>query len=482
MTLTQPNLKHAGAVLALLSFAQFIIALDYNIVFVALPAVSESLPFSDSGLQWVVSAYAVVFGGFLMLGGRLSDLFGRRRMFVTGMVLYGAASLIGGFATEPWMLIVARAGQGIGGAVLTPATLSLVTTLFSEGKTRNKALGVWAAAGSTGMVVGSLLGGVLTSAFGWRAVFFVNVPLAVIGLVAAYILIPADEARQKGTRLDIPGAVTSTLGVLSIVYGMVQAPEIGWGAMGTLLPLLLGVILIIVFIAIERKVAVPLVPMSLFGDTELRLGTATTFLFMASFGAIPYFVTIYLQQIMLLSPFVTGIVFMMPSACVLIGTMIGGRLSNIWSSRQILVAAWTVGVVATAIMAIVMIVQGPMLVGAVAFAILSLAQGVVFTVMFSVATSTIPMGDQGVGSGIATSGQQIGGAVGLAVLVAGASAFGGMQVGGATVDFTSSGIVGIVVLMAVGLIAPLAIRARNSRLAAEATQEEPANVTSADTR
>lgn len=461
--MTQTHLRHAGAVLALLSFAQLIIALDYNIVFVALPAVSESLPFSDSGLQWVVSAYAVVFGGFLMLGGRLSDLFGRRRMFVTGLVLYGVASLVGGFATEPWMLIVARAGQGIGGAVLSPSTLSLVTTLFS-GASRNKALGVWAAAGSTGMIIGSLLGGVLTSAFGWEAVFFVNVPLAAIGLVGAYVLLPADGVRQRGTRLDIPGAVTSTLGILSIVYGMVQAPEVGWGSTGTVLWLALGVALIVVFVAIERKVAVPLVPMSLFRNTELRLGTATTFLFMASFGAVPYFVTIYLQQIMGLSPFVTGIVFMMPSACVLIGTMIGGRLSNIWSSRRILVTAWTVGAASTTVVAFVMVVQGPLLVGAIPFAILSLSQGVVFTVMFAVSTSTIPMEDQGIGSGIATSGQQIGGAVGLAVLVAGASAFGGMQLGGATVDFTSSGMVGIVVLMIVGLIVPMAIRSRHTRV------------------
>lgn len=482
MNFTSPKVKRAGATLALLSFAQLIIALDYNIVFVALPAISEGLLFSGPGLQWVISAYAVVFGGFLMLGGRLSDLFGRRRMFVTGLFLYGVASLVGGFATEAWMLIVARAGQGVGGAVLAPATLSLVTTLFSEGRSRNKALGVWAAAGSTGLVLGSLLGGVLTSAFGWEAVFFVNVPLAMIGLMAAYVLIPADETRQNGRRLDIPGAVTSTLGVLSLVYGMVQAPEVGWGAIGTLVPLAIGAILIIVFIAIERKVSVPLVPMPLFRDTELRLGTVTTFLFMASFGAIPYFVTIYLQQVMFLSPLATGVVFMMPSACVLIGTMIGGKLSNTWSSRQILVSAWMTGLISTAMMAIVMMVQGPMLVGAIPFAILSLAQGVVFTVMFSVATSTIPSGDHGVGSGIATSGQQIGGAVGLAVLVAGASAFGGMQVGQTTIDFTSSGVVGIVILMAVGLIAPMAIRARNSQLAIEAKKKVSENAISADVR
>lgn len=456
--MTTHRLRHAGATLALLAFAQLVIALDYNIVFVALPKISEGLTFTESGLQWVVSAYAVVFGGFLMLGGRMADLFGRRRMFVAGMALYAIASLAGGFAAEPWVLIVARAGQGLGGALLAPATLSLVTTLFEEGKTRNRALGAWAAAGSTGMVLGSLLGGVLAGAFGWGSVFFVNVPLGLAGAIAALLLIPADEKSQTKARLDVPGAVTSTAGVLAVVYGLVQAPEIGWAAAGTLVPLVLGVVLLAVFVAIERRVSSPLVPLSLFNNSGLRAGTLTTFVFMGSFGALPYFITIYLQQVEKISPFATGLVFMLPSACVLIGTVIGGKLSNIWTSRQILTMAWTVGAVGTVLVAFVMATRGSVLLGTIPFAILSLAQGIVFTVMFAVATSGIPAADQGVGSGIATSGQQIGGAVGLAVLVAAATATGSNQVGSLSLDFTSAGMLGIVVLLLLGLAIAATIR------------------------
>lgn len=456
--MTEQRLRHPGATLALLAFAQLIIALDYNIVFVALPKISEGLSFTESALQWVVSAYAVVFGGFLMLGGRMADLFGRRRMFIAGLSLYAVASLAGGFATEPWVLIVARAGQGLGGALLAPATLSLVTTLFEEGKPRNRALGAWAAAGSTGMVLGSLLGGILAGALGWGSVFFVNVPLGLAGAAAALLVIPADRASGAKTRLDIPGAVTSTVGVLAIVYGMVKAPEIGWGAPGTLAPLAIGVVLLAAFVAIERRVGAPLVPLALFGNSGLRTGTATTFVFMGSFGALPYFITIYLQQVADVSALATGLVFMLPSACVLIGTVIGGRLSNVWSSRQILTLAWTVGAVGTVLTALVMATRGPLLLGAIPFAILSLAQGVVFRVMFAVATSGIPAADQGVGSGIATSGQQIGGAVGLAVLVAAAAAAGSTQIGSLSLDFTSAGMAGITVLLLLGLVIAASIR------------------------
>ncbi|MGL5863357.1 MAG: MFS transporter [Phycicoccus sp.] len=448
---TTPASRVGPATLALLAFAQLIIALDYNIVFVALPTIADALPFTDAGLQWVVSAYAVVFGGFLMLGGRLADLFGRRRLFVAGMALYAVSSLVGGLATEPWLLVVARAVQGLGGAFLAPATLSLVTTLFAEGRERNRALGAWAAAGSSGMVLGSLLGGVLAGWLGWESVFYVNVPLALGGAVAALRLIPADEAAGTSRQLDIPGAVTSTAGVLAIVYGMVQAPQIGWGAAGTWVPIAAGAALLAGFVAIERSAPTPLVPLALFGNHELRRGTATTFLFMASFGAIPYFITIYLQEVEGVSAFTTGLVFMLPSACVLLGTVIGGRASNRWSPRTILVAAWIVGALGMVVLTAMMAGEGPLLLGAVPFAILSLAQGVVFTVMFAVSTSTTAAADQGVASGIATSGQQIGGAVGLAVLVAWASATAGRVVGGSGLGPESAGMAGIVILMIVGL-------------------------------
>lgn len=447
-------LHHPRATVLLLAFAQLIIALDYNIVFVALPEIRDALPFSESGLQWVVSGYAVVFGGFLLLGGRLGDLFGRRRLFIVGLLFYGLASLAGGWATEPWMLVAARAGQGIGGALLSPATLALVTTVFAEGHARNRALGIWAAAGSTGMVVGSLLGGVLTSALGWEAVFFVNVPLTGVAMASTLFLIPKDERGNARVRLDVPGALTSTLGVLAVVFGMVQLPEVGWASPSTLLPLATGVVLLCAFVAIERRSPHPLVPLRLFHNAGLRLGTVTTFMFMASFGALPYFLTIYLQAIWMISPFATGIIFMLPSACVLIGTVIGGRLASVWPHRRILASAWIVGAITTFTLVTLMVTRAPLWIGLAPIAILSLAQGIIFTTMFAVATATVPANDQGVGSGIATSGQQVGGAVGLAVLLVlapGTSEI-ASSLGLAQFEVTAAGMLGIVLFMVLAVL------------------------------
>lgn len=448
---TPSQLSKPKATLFLLAFAQLIIALDYNIVFVALPQIAEALPFTPSGLQWVISAYAVVFGGFLMLGGRLSDLFGRRRLFIAGMVLYAVASLLGGLAEAPTVLVLARGLQGLGGALLAPATLSLVTTLFAEGKERNAALGAWAAAGSTGMVLGSLLGGILAGSLGWESTFFVNVPLALIGAAVALTLIPRDTEGTSTGGLDVPGAFLSTAGILTIVYGLVQAPEVGWTDIATIAPVALGVLLLLVFFTIERRSVSPLVPLSLFKNPGLVAGTATTFLFMGSFGAIPYFLTIYLQRVEGISAFVTGLIFMLPSACVLAGTVIGGKLSNSYTSRQILTGAWLIGGVGTAVLAILMGIQGNLAAGAIALAVLSLAQGVVFTVMFGVATATVPGADQGVASGIATSGQQVGGAVGLAVLVVVATALGGSTGTSSDPQFTSVGMWAIAALIVLGV-------------------------------
>jgi predicted MFS family arabinose efflux permease len=293
---------------------------------------------------------------------------------------------------------------------------------------------------------------VLAGSLGWESVFYVNVPLALAGGLAALRLIPADQPTQARPQLDLPGAVTSTAGVLAIVYGMVQAPQIGWDEPGTLGPIVAGVALLVMFLAIERRAAAPLVPLELFANHELRRGTATTFMFMASFGAIPYFVTIYLQQVENVSAFVTGLVFMLPSACVLLGTVIGGRASNRWSPRVILATAWVVGALGLVVLTAMMAGRGPLLLGAVPFAVLSLAQGVVFTVMFAVSTSTTAAADQGVASGIATSGQQIGGAVGLAALVVAASAVSGVRIGNTELGLEAAGMAGIVILTLIGLV------------------------------
>ncbi|WP_419998885.1 MFS transporter [Streptomyces boninensis] len=221
--------RHPGWTLALLAFAQLIISIDYNIVYVALPGIGSALGFSAQSLQWVISGYAVAFGGFLLLGGRASDLFGPRRMFVLGLSLYAASSLAGGLAWDPWVLIAARAVQGIGGAFLFPATLTLVGTSFAEGRERNRAFAVWGTAGGSGMILGSLLGGLLTDSFGWTAVFYVNVPLAVLAALLAFPLLAPDAARRAaGRRFDAAGALTATAGTTLVVFALVQGPEVGW--------------------------------------------------------------------------------------------------------------------------------------------------------------------------------------------------------------------------------------------------------------
>lgn len=410
--------------LALLAFAQLIIALDYNIVFVALPVIGEGLHFSESALQWVVSAYAVAFGGFLLLGGRLADLIGKRRAFVIGLALYAVASLVGAVASDPLVLVIARAFQGLGGAFLSPATLSLVTTSFPEGRSRNTAMSIWAAAGSTGMVLGSLLGGVLTGSLGWESVFTVNVVLAAVAIVGAFLLIPADRRSVAAgrTRLDVPGAVTGTIGVLAVVFALVQAPESGWTAPVTFVPGVVGVVFLVAFVLVQRSTREPLVPLTLFHSGNLGVGTWVTFLFMATFGAIPFFLTIYLQQQLGFSPLATGLAFIIPSACVLIGATWAGRLGNSHAPRSVLAVSFTVGAVGTAALAAGFAAGLSPYVLVVPLVVLSIAQGVVFTTMFTLATSGVPGEHQGTASGIATAGQQVGGAVGLALLVLGSSA------------------------------------------------------------
>ena len=406
-----------GPLLALLAFAQMIIAIDYNIVFVSLPEIASGLGFSDYNLQWVVSAYAVAFGGFLMLGGRAADLFGRKRMFVVGMMLYAVSSLVGGLAETPWILVVARGVQGLGGAFLAPATLALVMSLFREGPERNRALSVWGAAGGSGMVLGSILGGILTESFGWPAVFFVNVILAAVGVLAAWILIPADGETAAG-KIDLPGAVTGTAGVTLFVFALVEAPARGWTSPVVLAVGAVAFLLLVIFVTVEAQSSAPMLPLRLFRNRSLSSGTLVTFSFMATFGALAYFLTRYWQLELGYTAWTTGLAFVLPSGCVLIGTVLGGKLSTVFGVRATLLGALAVGAAGTAGLALTSGPTSTYLNIAPALVVLSVAQGIVFTTMFVAATTGVATADQGIGSGIATTGQQIGGAVGLATLIA----------------------------------------------------------------
>ncbi|WP_027346172.1 MFS transporter [Hamadaea tsunoensis] len=453
MTQASP-VRHPALVLVSLALAQLIIALDYSIVFVALPDIGGKVGFSGQDLQWVIGAYGVTFGGFLLLGGRLSDLLGRRRLFMVGLALYAVASVAGGLATAPGLLVGARAVQGIGGAVLGPATLSLITTLFKEGAERNKALGVWGAAGSSGMVVGSLLGGVLTQVFGWQAVFFVNVPLAlVVGLIALRV-VPADPPGQRSGGLDLPGAVTVTGGALLLVFGLVNGPKAGWTDPVTLGSFLASAAFLAAFLAIESRTANPLVPLRVFRNRNLRYGTLIAFVFMATFGASAYFITLALQTVRGWNALSTGLAFILPCGLILIGTLIGAKMSTAIGVRSTIIISLVIGAAGMALFAAFLGDGGTFLQMVPGIVIFSLAQGVIWTSMFAAATTGVENELQGLASGLANCGLQIGSAVGLGVLVAVAAAASGANPSPAQVSHglqTAVYTASVLILLSVGL-------------------------------
>ncbi|MGN5631014.1 MFS transporter [Streptomyces sp. AC154] len=427
--------RASAATLALLAFAQLIISVDYNIVYVALPRIGSGLGFSAQHLQWVISAYAVAFGGFLLLGGRACDLFGPRRTFVLGLSLYGVSSLAGGLATGPALLIAARAVQGIGGAFLFPATLTLVGTLFPEGRERNRAYSVWGAAGGSGLIVGALLGGVLTQLLGWRSVLYVNVPLALIGVVAAFRLIAPDTARRAGRRIDLPGALTSTLGVTGLVVALVQGPESGWLSATVTLSATAGATLLAAFLLIEARTRDPLMPLRLLRGRGLRTGMAVTFLFMATIGSLAYFLTGYFQNVLGYGALRTGLAYLVPMLAITAGSLLAGRTTTWLGTRAAMAGSLALGAAGTATVALAMAPDGSYAALVPGFLALGLGQGTAYTLMFGAAAAGIAGHEQGIASGMASTAQQIGGAVGLAVLV-GIAGLGEHTSAAATVDGT----------------------------------------------
>lgn len=294
---SSPARGRLGWSLALLAFGSLITSLDFTVVYVALPEIARDVGFSAHSLQWVLSGYAIFYGGFLLLGGRLSDLLGRRRMFVVGMALFGGASLLGGLATSPGQLVAARILQGIGAAVLFPATLSLVSTTFAEGRERNRAMTVWAGAGAVGLSLGALLGGVLTETTGWEGVFFVNVPLVIVAALAAFALLPADGPRTRGS-FDLPGALTGTGGATLLVLAIAQGPEEGWTSGLVLGAAAVAAALLAAFVAIESRSASPLLPLRLFSNRSLGAAVVVIFAFGMTLQAVPYFLTLHFQDVL----------------------------------------------------------------------------------------------------------------------------------------------------------------------------------------
>jgi EmrB/QacA subfamily drug resistance transporter len=410
------KVKHKSLALAVLAAAQFMVILDATIVNVALPAIQKSLGFTtDSQLQWVVTAYALVFGGFLLLGGRLADLFGRRRIFFAGVAFFAVASFAGGFSQNPAQLIVFRALQGLGGALLAPSALSLVLTIFKEGKERNKALGIWSMVAGGGGAVGLLLGGLLTQYADWRWIFFINVPIAAAVLAAAMKYVPKSTP-QKRQRIDYAGAVTITGSLMSLVYALAQAPTKGWGSSTTLFTLALSAVLMAVFITIELKVRHPLVKLGIFRRRNVTGGSLIQMLMPASLFGMFFYLSIYLQHILKYSPTMTGVADV-PFTIVLI--IVAGVLSSKIAKlnpKAILVVAPLV--VAAGLVYFARIpVQANYLTDILPGIVLMAAgMAAVFVTTTMVTTSGISHEESGLVSGLLNAGQQIGGAIGLAVL------------------------------------------------------------------
>jgi EmrB/QacA subfamily drug resistance transporter len=403
-------------VLVIVCLAQFMVVLDATVVNIALPSIQKGLSFSDADLQWVINAYTLVFGGFLLLGGRAADLLGRKRLFLAGVALFSLASLLNGLAQSSTMLIAGRALQGLGGALVSPAALSILMTSFPGNQERTKALGVWSAIVAGGAAAGLLLGGVLTDLLSWEWIFFVNVPVGILAVAAALRFVPEsrDESAHRG--FDLAGATTVTSGLVVLVYGIVKAQEYGWGSTRTLGMLAVAGALLAAFIAIERRSAAPLVRLSMFRTRTLTAANISMMLVASGLFSMFFFASLYVQEVLGYSPLKAGLAFLP----VTIGMMGGAALAQ-GAIRRF--GPRGVGVVGVSLAALGMLwltglpVHGSyvsdLLVGLLP---MSVGIGLTFVPVTLLATAGVAPEDSGLASGLLNTSQQVGGALGLAIL------------------------------------------------------------------
>ena len=413
--------RHArdGVILALACVAQFMVVLDVSIVTVALPSIGRDLHYSPGGLQWVVNAYVLTFAGFLLLGGRAADLFGRRRVYVFGLGLFTLASLAGGLAADSAWLTAARAVQGVAGAFLSPATLTIIITTFS-GDRRARALGVWSAVAGAGGAAGGILGGVLTSELSWRSVLFVNIPIGVVAMAAALVWLAESRgsaADGRRGRLDVAGAVTVTAGLGALVYAIVGTQTHPWGNAQTLWLLVAAVLLLAAFAVIELRVArTPLMPLRLLRSRSVSGANVMMFLIGAAFFSMWYFLSLYLQNVLGYSALRAGLAFLPMGIVIIAGAQASARLMPRLGVRPLLQAGALLAAAGFAWLSAIVPypsywehVFGP-------GCLISLALGVLFPPLAAAATAGVPYTEAGLASGVLNTSRQIGGSLGLAVL------------------------------------------------------------------
>ena len=396
--------------------AQFMVILDATIVNVALPSIQADLGMSDTDLQWIVNAYALTFGGFLLLGGRAGDLIGRKLVFLVGVVIFTGASLANGLAPTSEFLIVFRGVQGLGAALIAPAALSIITTTFAEGQERTKAMGVWAAIAVGGGAVGLVLGGVLTDWLSWPWIFFVNVPVGIAVFVAAWRYVPESKDEHAHKSFDLAGAVTVTTGLIALVYGIVKAQEKGWTSLHSGGFFTLAFLLLAAFVVIERRSQEPLVRLSIFRVPTVRAANVTMFLVAAGLFAMFFFNTLYLQRVLGYTALEAGLAFLPFTAGIIVGAGLSQRLVLKLGAREVPLIGMPMAIVG--LLLFTRLEPGGSYVTDLLPGILlaSIGMGLTFVPITLIATSGIPGDDAGLASGLYNTSQQIGGALGLAVL------------------------------------------------------------------
>ncbi|HYW27439.1 MAG TPA: MFS transporter [Terriglobales bacterium] len=453
--------RRLTAALIVIAFAQLMVVLDTTIVNVALPSIQRALGFAPTDLEWVVNAYALAFGGLLLLGGRAGDLFGRRRMFVAGVLLFAAGSFAGGLATSPVWLIAARVVQGAGGAIVAPTALSLIADTFQEGAARNRALGVYAGAAGSGGAVGLILGGLITNSFSWRWVLFVNVPIALVLAVAAPRVLPA-SGRRSG-RLDLPGAVTATSAVTLLVYGLSRAATHAWSDQLTVLALGAGAALLLAFLLIELRSEQPLVPLRLFANRSRSGAYVLRMVAGATTLSILFFLTQIMQNVLGYSPLKAGFAFLPLAVGVVVTAQVTSRVVGRIGPRLPI----TLGALLTSAgmlwlsrlphdAAYVHDILGPLVT-------LSVGIGLIFFPTTVVAVSGAGRHESGLAAAVLNVSQQLGGSIGLAVL--------GTIAANAIRGFATAFEVGAVISLVGFVVALLTIRSRPQAPAAEAPRQ-----------
>lgn len=407
---------HPQIILILLCAVEFMIALDFSIVNVALPSMKTDLGFTQDTLQWVISAYALTFGGFLIFGGRIADLYGRRKMLIGGLLLLVVSSLVAGLSTTAAMLVILRGAQGLAAAAIAPAALSLLTTTFTEGAGRQRALAAWGSVLGAGFVSGVILGGVLTQFAGWRWVLLVNVPVAAVAAILSPMVLPSSRAEVTGRRrLDIPGAVLITAGVIAIVYALSEGNVVGWVSAQTLGVLAGAVVLIALFLVVEARTAQPLVPLSIFRLRPVSVANATNILVIGAFVGVIYILTLFLQGVHGFTPLETGLCFALAGVAGFTGGMVAGKLPGRIGVRGALVLGALVQAAATMLLftlpsnnTVLLVVLGTV--------VLNFADVVAIVMINIGATTGVPADSQGLAGGLLNASQQVGSGLGLAVI------------------------------------------------------------------